>query len=132
MKKIVSRLLDEMLFYFLLSYDVCHNFFVTYNFQGPSKACPKTIFFLVFMSAKKISHGKLRKLMKNITHNITQIEYDMHIYATKLQYLSSHFTLTSVASAKNEMEWSQCLNHFTSLLRKKRCFTNYLKLIRRL
>ena len=79
-----------------------------------------------------VSQRKLRKIMKSIVVNITEIEYDMNINASKLKSMSSHFILYNISSSKNDTEWLSCLNRFTDLLRKKRCFTNYLQHLKRL
>ena len=79
-----------------------------------------------------VSQRKLRKIMKNIIVIINEIEYDMNIHASKLKSMSSHFILHNISSSKNDAEWLCCLHKFNDLLRKKRCFTNYLQHIKRL
>ena len=81
------------------------------------------IFFFSMSEPKHVSQSKLKKFMKNIIINITQVENDMDIHTSKLKY---------ILIQKNETEWISSLNHFHNLLRKKRCFTNYFKAMKRL
>ena len=82
--------------------------------------------------ARFVSQRKLRKIIKDIIVNITQIEIDMNVHASKLKSLSSNFILSKSSSSKNDAEWFSCLDNFNDLSRKKRCFTNYLQLLKRL
>ena len=82
--------------------------------------------------AKFVSQRKLRKIIKDIIVNITQIDLDMNLHASKLKSMSSYFILSKTSSPKNDAEWFSCLENFNDLLRKKRCFTNYLHLLKRL